>query len=499
MHRRSSIALIAGMLLALVGAAAPAVAEPTAMLEAQLTSTAVMLPIGDGWEDALGVDIVASDPFEITATVTDAGGDVVAPSVPVPALAASAYGDFRGSVGLTTDTPPVGDLEVHLDVAGHEELDRDLGFRVLADVTPTVTLAVDQTGPLCTWYGQCNTWTGYRLSVDPETPFTGALQFSQGGRVVGSTPVSGTSYLSDLVDFAGLPEGDIQVQFVGTALSHPVSSNAVPVTLTGTHLASVSLSGPSSLYPVTDGFRDTVTFSAGWNAGAVRDHDLMPLSGHLTIARGGRTLLTYMMRTGHTSVTWGGTVAGNRVRAGTYTATLTLAGPDGPALTASRSFVVSSKHLATATSTTWLTGTTALPKHYSYDSRGRGRCVAGAHHAAVCRGYDTARDAYHSTALSAWGERAIPATVVTNEARYGGARVTVRIDVKSTTGTAVWGYETTTNVGYGFRMRTGLTGAGSIPLTTKDTYVLPSIALGADSSATITRVRITYTYRHLVD
>lgn len=141
----------------------------------------------------------------------------------------------------------------------------------------------------------------------------------------------------------GLPLGPATVTATVTGPAGKAAVRTTGLTLAPTGAATPSLTRSSdTLQPVRDGFLDAATLTTGGLAVAGAR---APVSGTLTIALGTTVVQRWIVPDGaaHT-YTWDGRTGGAIVP-GTYTATITLRGPEGPARSRARTILVTKDHL----------------------------------------------------------------------------------------------------------------------------------------------------------
>ena len=146
------------------------------------------------------------------------------------------------------------------------------------------------------------------------------------------------------IPVTGLPLGAGTLLTTATGPAGKPVQRRTPVTLAATGVGTMRLA-PSSdtVQPVRDGLLDTVTLTTG---GAAVAGAPVPVSGRLTITDSlGVPVKTWKVLDGAPQTfTWDGRVNG-AVAAGSYTATLSLKGPEGLAKTRTRTILVSRDHL----------------------------------------------------------------------------------------------------------------------------------------------------------
>ena len=111
---------------------------------------------------------------------------------------------------------------------------------------------------------------------------------------------------------------------------------------TSTQLSNVTITRSiDSVYPVKDGYLDTVKFAVSATNAA---GDLVPVQGTAILSRGTTPVKSWTLDASNTVLSWNGRVAG-RIRAGVYTLLVSAWSPDGSTRTMENRIRVLSKHV----------------------------------------------------------------------------------------------------------------------------------------------------------
>ena len=180
-------------------------------------------------------------------------------------------------------------------------------------------------------------------------PVTGWVEIFHGGRVELRIPLrrsDQTVTWNGTVSGRVTPPGGYLVRAVirGPEGAPRTSADArLVVAQTRVTRAALVLSA-GSVFPVRDGYRDSVTFST---AGTASTGQLIRVAGSLQVLDGSRVLWTVPVRnTGGNAYVWNGRTGGS-VEPGSFVVKLTLRGPEGAAISRTARIVVSGKHLVT--------------------------------------------------------------------------------------------------------------------------------------------------------
>lgn len=290
------------------------------------------------------------------------------------------------------------------------------------------------------------------------------------------------------VPTAGLVAG----AYTATVATADGTSNPVTFTVEALHATLTGLTVQRSLstvYPVKDGYRDSVVLT-------VRPTVAGPASAKVTgsakLTRAGRTAKRWSLRSGVNRLTWNGRVGG-AVKPGRYTLTVTAKGPQGAARTVRTAVVVSAKRLVTRTAVVAQQASKALTGYKAYDAAAAGVCgQVGAY--VVCRSEVAAEG--NPYAIIVGGTVKVPAAV---RSASGLGTPELRISMRATKldGSGIWAYGTTgghTTRGLALGTSTGK----AVRLTGNPSTVSLYAALDDSSALTVDRFTFTYRYRALV-
>jgi hypothetical protein len=181
------------------------------------------------------------------------------------------------------------------------------------------------------------------------------------------------------------------------------------------------------VFPVHDGFRDSVTFRIG---GSTTTGKAVPTTGTAVLKRGTHLVRTWRLSSSSTKVTWNGRDHG-KVVVGRYTLTVSQQGQTGSKHRASTTVTVDKRSLHAHSRTRHYSATSVLSGHfYDYSVSGFGEChrnqyelfgdrVSGA---VFCESYSARDDTW---SIKVPGSVAIPAAV-RHATSYARPSVTVR-------------------------------------------------------------------------
>jgi hypothetical protein len=276
--------------------------------------------------------------------------------------------------------------------------------------------------------------------------------------------------------------------------------DAAPASVTDATLTSTL----PTVYPVKDGFRDTVSFTL---ASTTSTSETEPATGSIKIVNAaGRLVKSWTLADSSTrKVTWDGLHGGNIV-GGTYTVTASIASGGSPALTKSLVVKVSSKKLVAKTVTqAWRNGDTVITDFTPQDRDLKSWCHAYGHGSVDCVGLDLASGSpADAPSVVAHGKVGVP-TVVRDNAHLGPAsvRVTMKAWVDGHLQGVVpwvsWGYSTESSDGPWDDL-TGQPGTATLgwhPLTVGDAAVYVDAALPPYESIAFQQFRVEYRYTAL--
>lgn len=251
----------------------------------------------------------------------------------------------------------IGDYTAHVSVNNtYGSLTQDFPVSVVVDTLTGVTVEspVRQVYPYVDgWLDTTNMAVTPHMQHDGPAP-DGAVTISQNGQVLLTIPISGNS---PVVKWNGAINGQVtfgtyDVQAVYTQNGTTVSSTPIQIEVLTTAFRNVTIRPWDPVaYPYKDGYIDSASFVID-APGTVPS---MPFtSGSLTISQNGATIAVVPVTSLTDHAVWDGLNNGAIVP-GTYTATVTLYGGDGPPATASTTVDISAAHLYLKHMTTSLT------------------------------------------------------------------------------------------------------------------------------------------------
>ena len=487
-----------------VSIATPAFASVPAAISVSTPAT-LTLPDGDGFRDSSTITVRADQAISVDVTVLDATDtQVAAPATDTPLESASTA--WSHSFAIPVTGLAAGHYTVHVARSDDPSQFDDAALVVGSGVADTVTLH-PATTTLYPYTLSGRTSTRVSATVADETgvlvPFHGSLVTSQGSTHHTSGINSGTSTsATGTVVVSGLAVGTASLVLSATGATGAAATSApVSLALKATTAASVSLSGPSAVYPRKDGYLDTAAFTAvtRTNVGSG-----VPVTGTIRIARGSTTVATWSVNSRSARVVWNGLNKG-KVVGGTYTLTATIAGPQGAAVSAKRSITVSSKHLVTRTASAWAPATKVIKQTSALDRNLDGTCDRVKGGSLAC---SAGPDSYGiGIALISVGLPNIPSSVKSAE-KYGHASARVSFDVskrvKKSQYLVLAVSRSATSVEFpastaGSIKHTGVVTSKRIALAPGVTHLEVGVALSGHAALTVKRVRVAYTYKALVN
>lgn len=245
----------------------------------------------------------------------------------------------------------------------------------------------------------------------------------------------------------------------------------------------------STVYPVKDGYRDSVVFTV---TPSIAGPTTAKVTGTAKLTRAGKTVKTWSIHSGVTRLAWNGK-AGGVVKAGRYTLTVRAKGPQGSARTVRSSVTVSPKRLVARTATVTKQAASALSRFQPYDAAGSGTCgysgpLVG------CIGYTAANGATFSVIVG--GSVAVPKAVRAGTV-YAEPELRVGIHATKLTGSAVWGSAAGSAHATG-TLTKGTTAGKWLRWSGNPATASVFIGLGDDSSLVLDGITYTYRYRALV-
>ena len=240
----------------------------------------------------------------------------------------------------------------------------------------------------------------------------------------------------------------------------------------------------STVFPVRDGYRDTVVFTV---TPTIDGPATAKVTGTARLSRGSRTVRTWKLHAGTNRLVWNGRVRGT-VEPGGYTLSVRAKGPQGGARTAHSSVAVSAKRLVTRTATVTKLASSVLSRFQSYDAAKQGTCAYSGP-LVGCVGSVAADGATFSVIVG--GTVAVPSAVRRGTA-YAKPQLRVAIHTTRLTGGAVWG------AAAGSAHVTGTLGKGTTvgTLGWSGDPATASVFIGLDSSSSFVADRFVFTYRY---
>lgn len=362
------------------------------------------------------------------------------------------------------------------------------GAAVPAHADP-IALSVSASAPLVT----LPVGDGYRdveslvVTASAAAAATVTVQRSGGGATTQTVALAaGTTSIT--IPTTGLAAG-LYTATVGTADGASAAAAFTVETLHATLSKLTVQRSLSTVYPVQDGYRDSVVLTV---TPVVAGPASAKVTGTATLSRAGRTAKRWTLQSGTNRLTWNGRVGG-AVQAGRYTLTVMAKGPQGAARTVRTSVVVSAKRLVTRTTVVTKQASSALSRYQAYDAAGSGICgysgpLVG------CTGYTAANGASFSVITG--GSLSIPKAV---RASTAVAAPAVRVGVHATKleGGAVWGSAAGSAHATG-TLAKGTTAGKWLHWSGNPATASVFLALRDDSSLVVDRITFTYRYRALV-
>lgn len=189
----------------------------------------------------------------------------------------------------------------------------------------------------------------------------------------------------------------LQIRVTWPGGSRIVLNRTVSVLSSQVGSPSLSLS-QRTVYPVKDGFRDSVTVTAS---------STIPAGGTITIKSGSQVALKRTLRrASHWSLTWNGRSDG-QIRTGKYTVTVTIRGGEGAPRSRASTVIISSKRLVKHTATSTATYTARYARddcwtsNFSLCEDGYAWSIGGSTYSGVTR-------YYNGTASTLWSAHSLP-------------------------------------------------------------------------------------------
>lgn len=335
--RRIAVALIVAIGIAVP--AAPAVAAPDRSLLVAVDEPVLTLPAGDAVNDSTVVRVASGTGGRVDVLALRGSRSVrVAKRV---ALRRASF-DWGRSVRVPVDGLTKGGWTLEArrsddhDVRAAARLRVGSGLPVSVQVTPsarTLYPYADRTLDDLTATVSAADETGLPL------PVTGSVRLDAGKRHVTRPLRAGTA----TVPLRTLAFGPavLTASVRGPAGKRVIRSTSVALAPTGVGPMRVGRSS-DTVQPVADGLLDSVTLTTG---GAAVAGSPAPVSGSLALSGPNGPVQTWPVPDGTPrTFTWDGRVGGTIVP-GTYTATLTLHGPEGQPKVAVTTLTVSKDHL----------------------------------------------------------------------------------------------------------------------------------------------------------
>jgi hypothetical protein len=494
--RRSVIAIPA--VLAVLGSvlvATPAFADaPIAVSIDPLTT--LTLPSTDAIRDSQTVTVHAASDIHLAVTVLDSTSAVVKTLTDDTALTSTGT-DWVAQLALTDDGLVAGSYTVHVAGVSDDTAGDDVAFVVGSGMVKSVSIKPSKSALYPSATGSL-TFTSVVITARDETgsvvPAHGTVKAASHGRTKSASfATSSATAARTTLSVAKLPLGTakLSAKLVGATGSYATFTSGL-IALRSTSIKSVSLSrSVTTVFPKRDGYRDTVTVSINSSTTTGKP---VTTSGTAVIKRGTKTAATWKLSSGKTSITWNGLDHG-RVVAGTYTLTVSLTGPDGPAKVTTTSISVSAKHLEGRSSAKWVSAKSLTSKYVALDLSDLGYCaVSGT--AVKCSGYD---DYYgDGYSLISFGSVSIP-QAVRSATQYGKPTTRITADVTSVSGDVVWDYATSSHVSKLGTLSRGQHGLNWVSILPGEKAVSVAVGLGTYADSTIARFRIEYRWKVLVN
>lgn len=496
--RIAALLLSAALVLPAVPAAAdeidPTVPVPSPEAMLSLTTPGVLtLPSGDGVRDLTTVTVASDIPTTVTLTIVDAADSVVRslPTVDLTADSLSAYVDVP-VIGL-----PAGELMLEATPAAGTPASALL--QVGSGQAASASLSLS-TRTIYTWKKSEARSTVASVTVADETglkvPFTGSVTAKVGSRTQKVAVVSSTGAVAKAtISSAKLAKGTARVSAAVIAGGEKATSNTVTLAIKNAAITSTKLSASvTTFYPTKDGYKDSAKLSV---VSSSTTGGTLPVTGTVKITSKGKTVKTWKLTSSKKwSASWDGKVKG-KVVPGTYSATVSVSGPEGAAkkstvkLTVKKGKLVSKKSKVTVDANSVLTSYVD-GGYWDYNMCWEDYYTEGD---VFCDGDDASDDTLSVLAL---GTVKVPSAVVSSQ-KYGKAKVRLTAKVTSFYGTAAWGY---TPVGKDGGRTKLLTGEGkstagwlALPATVRKLDVV--LGLGEYSFVGIDTFTIEYSYRVL--
>lgn len=289
------------------------------------------------------------------------------------------------------------------------------------------------------------------------------------------------------VPTAGLAAGT----WTATVTTTDGATQAATFTVAALHAAVTKLAvsrSASSVFPVKDGYRDSVVFTV---TPTVSGPSSAKVTGTAKLTRAGRTAKSWNLHGGRNRLTWNGK-AGTRVKPGTYTLTVRAKGPQGGTRTARTSVVVSAKRLVSRTTTVTKDASKVFDRFRGYDGMANdcGRLAAFV----LCKSATKQSDDPYTVLVG--GLPGLPKAVRTGTA-YGKPQLRVALRTTKLTGRATWGYGVG-SAGTSKRLAKGTSAGAWIRWSGNPSTATIYVGLEDDSAIAIDRVTFTYRYRALV-
>ena len=334
----------------------------------------VIAPYPDGAADSVNVSLTGTTygsvpiPTTGSAQLTDVGGSHVYASFDFTTLATAhalhLAGYALGNYTLTADLVYNGEHRV-----------QSFSVRVVKTevLAAAVTLSDHAVYPARDGYRDAVAISIHSTtSVAAWLPVSGAIEVLHAGRTVLRIPVVRSNQVvswNGKLGAATVPGTYlIRVREKGPEGATRLSAS-LPLTVAQTRVTGAAIAvSATSVFPVVDGYRDSVKFST---AGSSNIGRLIAVTGSVQVLEGTRVLWSTPVRsTGAASVVWNGRDHG-AVHPGTFIARVTLRGPDGPAATSATHIVVSAKSMKPVSFSVAMTAAAA------YDNMATGSFWAG--------------------------------------------------------------------------------------------------------------------------
>jgi hypothetical protein len=489
-------ALTAGGLL-LSTAVAPAAAadgDPTALTAT--VSKLLTLPAADGFNDSAVLTVIANGPATVKPVILDdADAALTLPALPELTLTdADEDGTFKGTLALTLTGLGLtaGDYSVRVTETTLTDLTATapltIGSGHAVDVTLTST---DAFYPYADRYLDT---VKARVTARDETgtavPFSGYVMFNNGqvSKKAAITWAPGDDNFV-YISVANLTLGSASLLAKVHGPAGPNTTATKPIALLATKLTTVALAKDvSTVYPVVDGFQDTVGIKfAAHTAGPA----YVGVTGEVTISLNGTTVKSWDLVSSKTrTFTWNG-LNGGKIVPGKYTVKVSAKGPQGSSRSAIMYVNVSNKKLVTKT----LIKVLDAPGVFTaIDLLGTGAaCPAESSPTGVvrCKGVDVDESGLSVMALA---EVTVPAEV--RNAHLASVRVTA--DTNAVSGVAFWGYSYDGVDGQSAAMPRGASTLDWLRLEKGLSSLDVEFWLGANSSVDVDWFRVEYRYKTLV-